>query len=145
MGWAAIAGQVEVPACLLYLGGILWTLGYDTIYAHQDKTDDAMIGVRSTALKFGAASPQWVFGFYLGAAILFYAAGFMLDVNWPFYLFWACASFHLMWQIARWSLENPASCLRVFRSNRNFGLILLAAFALGFLPAPPLDFSFLRF
>lgn len=145
MGWAAIAGEVEGPAYLLYAGGILWTLGYDTIYAHQDKTDDAIVGVRSTALKFGDKSPYWIFGFYLGAALLFYGTGFMLDVNWPFYVLWAAASFHLMWQIARWAPDHPASCLRAFRSNRNFGLILLAAFALGFLPAPQIDFSFLKF
>jgi 4-hydroxybenzoate polyprenyltransferase len=145
MGWASVAGEVETPAWILYLGGILWTLGYDTIYAHQDKADDAVIGVKSTALKFGENSPVWVFWFYMAAAVLFYATGLILDVSWPFYLIWALAAGQLILQIIRWNIDDPASCLKTFRSNRNFGLILLAAFALGFLPAPEIDFSFLRF
>lgn len=145
MGWASIVGEVETPAYLLYVAGILWTLGYDTIYAHQDKTDDAIVGVKSTALKFGDTSGLWVFWFYIGTAVLLYASGMMLDVSWPFYLIWALAAFHLVSQVVSWDMNNPVSCLHEFRSNRYFGLIILVAFALGFLPAPHLDFSFLKF
>lgn len=144
MGWASVAGDVETPAWMLYAAGILWTLGYDTIYAHQDKTDDAVIGVKSTALKFGDKSPLWVFWFYAGTAVLIYGSGMSLDVSWPFYLIWALGAFHLVSQVASWDPDNPVSCLHEFRSNRHFGLIVLAAFALGFLPAPSLDFSFLK-
>lgn len=145
MGWAAIAGEVEAAAWVLYAAGLAWTLGYDTVYAHQDKADDAIVGVKSTALKFGAKSPVCVFWFYMLAAVLLYAAGMMLDVEWPFYLIWALATFHLIAQVAGWNMDDPASCLSVFRSNRNFGLIVMAAFALGFIPAPALDLSILRF
>jgi 4-hydroxybenzoate polyprenyltransferase len=145
MGWASIAGAVEAPAWALYGAGIAWTLGYDTIYAHQDKNDDAIVGVRSTALKFGDHSPLWIFWFYMLAAILLYASGMMMDVSWPFYVIWAFGAFHLIAQIVSWDMDDAASCLRTFRSNRSFGLIVFAAFALGFLPAPYLDFSFLKF
>lgn len=144
MGWSSVVGELEPAAWLLYAGGILWTLGYDTIYAHQDTADDALIGVKSTALKFGDSSPLWIFWFYMGAALFFYATGYALEANWPFYVIWALAGAHLLLQVIVWRQDDPKSCLRVFRSNRNFGLLLLAAFALGFLPAPALDFSFLR-
>lgn len=145
MGWSSIADEVEPAAWVLYIAGIAWTLGYDTVYAHQDKNDDAIVGVRSTALKFGDHSEQWIFWFYTLAAGLIYVTGMMVDVNWPFYLIWALGAFHLIIQIMTWKMNDPVSCLRVFKSNRNFGLIILAAFALGFLPAPEIDFSFLKF
>ncbi len=144
MGWAAIVGELEPIAWLFYIAGLTWTLGYDTVYAHQDKADDAIVGVKSTALKFGDKSPVFVFWFYMVTAALLYAAGMMSDVQWPFYLIWALATFHLMMQVVSWDMNDPASCLNVFRSNRNFGLIVMAAFALGFIPAPVLDLSILR-
>lgn len=145
MGWAAIVGELEPLAWVFYIAGLAWTLGYDTVYAHQDKADDAIVGVKSTALKFGDKSPVFVFWFYMVTAALLYAAGMLSDVQWPFYLIWALATFHLMMQVVSWDMNDPASCLSVFRSNRNFGLIVMAAFALGFIPAPVLDLSILRF
>lgn len=144
MGWAAMVGEIQTAAWVLYAAGILWTLGYDTIYAHQDKNDDALIGVKSTALKFAENSPIWVFWFYMAAALMIYGAGMMLEVNWPFYMLWLVAAGHLLIQVMRWDIDNPHNCLDLFRSNRNFGLLVLIAFALGFLPAPELDLSFLR-
>ncbi len=124
MGWAAVTGVVSLPAALIYIGGILWTLGYDTIYAHQDKDDDALIGVRSTARKFGAASKVWVAGFYVVAFILI-ALGFLIGgVGLSGVLLLAGAA-HLAWQVKAWDMNNPASSLKFFRSNRDFGFILL--------------------
>ena len=128
MGWAAVTGVVSLPAVLIYIGGILWTLGYDTIYAHQDKDDDALIGVRSTARKFGAASKTWVAGFYAGAFVLM-ALGFLIGgVGLSGVLLLAGAA-HLVWQVRAWDMNDPASSLRFFKSNRDFGLILLMAAA----------------
>ncbi len=144
MGWAAVVGELEPVAWVFYAAGLAWTLGYDTVYAHQDKADDAIVGVKSTALKFGEKSPLYVFWFYMVTAALLYVAGMMIDVQWPFYLIWALATFHLISQVIAWNMNDPASCLAVFKSNRNFGLIVMAAFALGFIPAPVLDLSILR-
>ena len=128
MGWAAVTGVVSLPAVLIYIGGILWTLGYDTIYAHQDKDDDALIGVRSTARKFGTASKTWVAGFYAGAFVLM-ALGFLIGgVGLSGVLLLAGAA-HLVWQVRAWDMNDPASSLRFFKSNRDFGLILLMAAA----------------
>lgn len=129
IGWAAVTGVISLPAVLIYIGGILWTLGYDTIYAHQDKDDDALIGVKSTARKFGAASKRWVAGFYTGAFVLM-ALGFLIGgVGMSGVLLLAAAA-HLAWQVKAWDMNDPASSLRFFKSNRDFGLILLLAVAL---------------
>lgn len=129
MGWAAVTGVVSFSALLIYIGGILWTLGYDTIYAHQDKDDDALIGVKSTARKFGAASKRWVAGFYVAAFALM-ALGFLIGgVGLSGVLLLAGAA-HLIWQVKKWDMNDPASSLKFFKSNRDFGLILLLAAAL---------------
>lgn len=129
MGWAAVTGVVSLPAVLIYIGGICWTLGYDTIYAHQDKDDDALIGVRSTARKFGAASRKWVAGFYAAAFILM-ALGFLTGGVGLSGLLLLAAAAHLAWQVKAWDMNDPASSLKFFKSNRDFGLILLLAAAL---------------
>lgn len=128
IGWAAVTGAVGLPALLIYLGGILWTLGYDTVYAHQDKDDDALIGVKSTARKFGTASKTWIIGFYAAALILI-AAGYLLaGAGWSSLLLLLAAA-QLAWQVRTWDMNDPASSLAIFRSNRDFGLILLLAAA----------------
>lgn len=131
MGWAAVLGDLELAPALLYVGGILWTLGYDTIYAHQDKEDDALIGVKSTALKLGAATRPWLVGFYGGAIVCFTAAGVQAGLGHLYLLGMAAASAHLVWQIARIDIDDPADCLAKFRSNRDFGLIVFLGILLG--------------
>ena len=133
MGYAAIAGAADGAAWCLYLGAFFWTLGYDTIYAWQDREDDIGIGVKSTAVKFGDKSPYFVFGFYMAACLLWFAASFLLQASWVFYPVWAVAAFHLLVQLHRWKLADPESALRVFRSNRDAGIIIFLAFALGFM------------
>ena len=127
LGWAAVTGALEAPALALYAAGILWTLGYDTIYAHQDKDDDALIGVKSSALRLGAATRPWLFVFYGGALVLFAAAGVLAGLGWPALAALAAGALQLGWQAARVDIDRPRDCLAKFRSNRWFGWILLAA------------------
>ncbi|PZP55538.1 MAG: 4-hydroxybenzoate octaprenyltransferase [Micavibrio aeruginosavorus] len=133
MGWAAVTGQLGWPALFLYAAGILWTLGYDTIYAHQDKEDDAVIGVKSTALKFGDDSYKWIAGFYGAAAFMILMVGIILNAAWPFFVGWAACGFHLIIQLHCWNIHDPSSSLATFRSNRNFALLVLLALALVFI------------
>jgi 4-hydroxybenzoate polyprenyltransferase len=124
MGWTAVTGAIGSPALFLYLAGIFWTLGYDTIYAHQDKEDDVLIGVKSTALKFGARSRLWVGGFFSASILCLAVALFMAA---PLY----CAAFlimpaaHFVWQIKNWDMDDPQSGLNMFKANRDAGLLVL--------------------
>jgi 4-hydroxybenzoate polyprenyltransferase len=130
MGYAAATEHLASPAVLLYLTGIAWTLGYDTIYAHQDKDDDALIGVKSTALKFGAGTAQWLFWFYGAMLVLLWLAAGGAGLGWGFKPLLILVAAHLMWQITRLDTEDPASCLRLFRANRETGgLVFLALLA----------------
>ena len=125
LGWAAVRGDLAVPALWLYAGGIAWTLGYDTIYAHQDKEDDARIGIKSSALKLGAASRPWILAFYGIAAALWLGAGWVAGLAWPFEAGLALATAQMIWQAARVDLDSPEDCLARFRSNRWVGWLLL--------------------
>jgi 4-hydroxybenzoate polyprenyltransferase len=124
MGWAAVTGKVELPALLLYAGGVAWTLGYDTIYAHQDKEDDLRIGVKSTALLFRENSKKWIAGFYALAVLCWLAAGAANHGGILLYAGVAGVALHFAWQVARVRLDDPVSCLRFFRSNTVAGVIL---------------------
>ncbi|MSO70912.1 MAG: 4-hydroxybenzoate octaprenyltransferase [Alphaproteobacteria bacterium] len=131
LGWIAARGWVETSAVVLYLAGVAWTLFYDTIYAHQDKADDAKLGVRSTALLFGAHTRAWLIGFALATLTLLAAATSLAGLRWPVLLGLAGAALHLAWQLAKLDLDAPASCLATFRANRDFGLIVLLALIAG--------------
>jgi 4-hydroxybenzoate polyprenyltransferase len=125
MGWAAVTGRVDLPAVLLYVGGIAWTLGYDTIYAHQDKEDDVLIGVKSSALALGARTRPWLFVFYILAVALWGGAGAAASMAWPFWLCLGLVLLQLLWQAARVGTDSPEDCLQKFRSNRWTGWLLL--------------------
>jgi 4-hydroxybenzoate polyprenyltransferase len=129
MGWAALFGRLDWPPILLYLGGISWTIGYDTIYAHQDKEDDALIGVRSTALLFGARTRPYLAGFYAGATALFAAAFVAAGVGWVAYAGLALGALQLAWQVMRIHIDDAEDCLRKFRSNRDYGWVLFVGLA----------------
>ncbi|MGB6086183.1 4-hydroxybenzoate octaprenyltransferase [Parvibaculum sp.] len=131
MGWAALHGSLSLAPMLLYVGAVAWTIGYDTIYAHQDKEDDALIGVKSTALKFGASTKHWLWGFYGFATLAFAAAGAAAGLGPFFYPVLALGAALLVWQIVTLDINDPARCLRLFRSNRDFGLVLFAAIIAG--------------
>mgnify|MGYP001231148712 CR=1 FL=1 len=130
MGWAGAFGRLDGPALLLYAGSISWVIGYDTIYAHQDREDDALIGIKSTALLFGPRTKPMLALFYGVAVILLGAAGFTAGAGWVFALGLLAFAVHLIWQIVRLDTADPDNCLIVFKSNRDAGLILFAALAL---------------
>lgn len=130
LAYAAHAGRVNWAAILLYAAGIAWTLFYDTIYAHQDKEDDVLIGVKSTARLFGAATGQWLALFLVACVGLMTLAVLvaLLPVAGPAKLAVALAApwamgWHLLWQINRLDIGDPANCLRLFRTNRDTGLL----------------------
>ena len=130
MGWAAAFGRLDPPALLLYAGSIAWVIGYDTIYAHQDREDDALIGIKSTALLFGERTKPMLALFYALAVLLLAAAGFAAGAGLIFALGLAAFAGHLAWQIVRLDIANPDNCLAVFKSDRDAGLILFAALLL---------------
>jgi 4-hydroxybenzoate polyprenyltransferase len=130
MGWAAVTDGLAWPALLLYAAGFFWTLGYDTIYAHQDKEDDQLIGVKSAALRLGEASAPWLGGFYAVMVALLAAVGWTAGAGWPFYLGVAALAAHLAWQIATLDIDAPRNCLARFKSNRDAGALLFAGILL---------------
>lgn len=115
----------------LYGAGIAWTLVYDTIYAHQDKQDDALIGVKSTARLFGAQSRPVLAGFAGLMLLLLVATGLSAGLGLGYYVGLAAVATHLVWQLTRWQPDDPADCLAKFRSNRDCGLLVLLAVLLG--------------
>ena len=129
MGWAVIMADLGMSAFLLYAGGIAWTLAYDTIYAHQDKEDDVLIGVKSTALKFGETTPKWLSLFFASALGLVGAAGITAGAGLPFFVGLGAAALHAFWQMSKLDIDDPDLCLRLFWSNRDLGLLIFAGFA----------------
>ncbi len=127
MGWPAAFGRLDWPAFVLYAGSISWVIGYDTIYAHQDREDDLMIGIKSTALLFGERTAPMLAAFYAGAVVLIAAAGLMAGGGVIFMLGVAGFAAYLAWQVKRLDVNDSAHCLKLFKSNRDAGLILFAA------------------
>jgi 4-hydroxybenzoate polyprenyltransferase len=130
MGWPATFGRLDWPAIILYAGSISWVIGYDTIYAHQDREDDALIGIKSTAILFGQNTQQMMMVFYALAVVLIGIAGATAGGGAIFALALAAFAVHLGWQITRLDIDDPALCLRLFKSNRDAGLILFAGMVL---------------
>ncbi len=127
MGWAAVTGGLGPAPLLLYAAGIAWTLGYDTIYAHQDKEDDALVGVKSTALKLGRSTKAWLVLFYGLALAGMAGAGVAASAGWPFWAGLAAVAALFAWQAATLDIDDPLDCLSKFKSNRFVGWALLAA------------------
>jgi 4-hydroxybenzoate polyprenyltransferase len=130
MGWAAAFGRLDAPAVLLYAGSIAWVIGYDTIYAHQDREDDALIGIKSTALLFGDGTKPMLSLFYALAVILIGIAGFLAGAGPVFAIGLLAFAAHLAWQVVRLDIGDPDRCLALFKSDRDAGLILLAGLLL---------------
>lgn len=127
MGWAVVFGRLDAPAFLLYAAAVVWTIGYDTIYAHQDKDDDAILGLKSTALKFGERTKPWLVLFF-GATLTFLAgAGWTAGAGWLFFAGLALSAAHLAWQVTTLDINNGANCLKRFRANRDFGALVFIA------------------
>ncbi len=130
MGWPATFARLDPPAFLLYAGAISWVIGYDTIYAHQDREDDALIGIKSTALLFRERTKPMLALFYALAVALIALAGWSAGAGLVFALGLLAFAAHLAWQIARLDVDDPLNCLLVFKSNRDAGLILFAGLVL---------------
>ncbi|KOV79770.1 4-hydroxybenzoate octaprenyltransferase [Nocardia sp. NRRL S-836] len=129
--WVAVTGAVELPAVLLFGAAFFWTLGYDTIYAHQDKEDDVLVGVKSTALLFGGTTKVWVLAFYTATTAGIALAGAAAGLHWSFYAVLGLAAAQLCWQVRTVDLDDPADCRRKFTSNRYLGWIVFVAILVG--------------
>lgn len=126
MGWTAQTNDLNWATILIVLAAFFWTMGFDTIYAHQDSDDDAMIGIKSTALKFGNNSKYWLTAFYGLTIILLYWVGWIIDAKLIYYTSLAMAALQASWQISTLDIENSENCLTRFRSNNLFGFIIFA-------------------
>ncbi|XP_035782689.1 4-hydroxybenzoate polyprenyltransferase, mitochondrial-like [Anopheles albimanus] len=132
LGWSATQGSVDWAACLpLYAAGVCWTIVYDTIYAHQDKVDDLLIGIKSTALRFGDNTKLWLSGFTGAMMVNLMAAGAACDQTWPYYTSVGLIGAHLAQQIHSLNIHNPTDCATKFISNHQVGLILFLGIVLG--------------
>ena len=126
MGWAAAFGSLSLAPVILYAGAILWTIGYDTIYAHQDKEDDALIGVRSTALLFGDRTKAWLSGIYASTVVLVAIAYLVAGAGWPAYVGLLAGAIMMGWQIVVLDIDDADQCLALFKSNTRVGWLLFA-------------------
>ncbi|ETR78525.1 4-hydroxybenzoate polyprenyltransferase [Afipia sp. P52-10] len=129
MGFAVTLGMLGWAALALYAGSIAWVIAYDTIYAHQDREDDALIGVKSTALLFGANTPRMLALFYSVAVVLIGVSIWFARGGWLAGLGLLAFAAHLAWQVRAIRIDDPALCLRLFKSNRDAGLLLFAGLA----------------
>jgi len=130
MGWAAMTGHLSPAAFYLYASGIFWTLGYDTIYAHQDKESDALVGIKSTARLFGENSKFFVGVFYILSLALLIIARYSRESDVLTPLLSALPFAQLIWQLQKWDINDPQSCLRVFKSNQLYGWLALLTLAI---------------
>jgi 4-hydroxybenzoate polyprenyltransferase len=131
MGYAAATGRLDGAAVALYAGAFCWILGYDTIYAHQDREDDALVGVRSTARLFGENSRAFLAACYTATVALLALAGWFAGLAAPFYAALALPAAMLAWQVGKLDIHDPALCLRLFRANREVGLAIALAVLIG--------------
>lgn len=127
IGFAAIANEIRIEALLLYIAALVWTLAYDTIYAHQDKEDDKKIGIKSTALLLQDKTKPFITVCYAAIIVLFLIIGQIIDYGALYYPFIMAATAHFAWQVVILDIDNPKSCLRVFQSNQWVGLLLFIA------------------
>ncbi len=134
MGWAATFGSLDLAPVVLYAAAVAWTIGYDTIYAHQDKEDDAIIGLKSTALKFGKNTNLWLSLFYGIALGGLTFSGWMVGAGVWFFAGMVLAAAHLIWQVATLDIDDAQNCLDRFRSNHGFGAIVFLAITLDAIP-----------
>ena len=131
MGYAAAAGRLDAAPLVLYAAAFFWTLGYDTIYAHQDREDDALIGVRSTARLFGERTRPFLAACYAAAVLLIACAGALAALSLWFFAALAVPALLLARQVRGLDIHDPGQCGRLFRANREVGLAVAAALVLG--------------
>ena len=125
LGWTAVNGKLEIIPILFYIGAIFWTLGYDTIYGYQDIKDDEIIGLKSTSIKFKGKAREFLFICYAFVIIFFIVGGFKMNFHFSYFILILIPLVHLFfYQIKKFDLNNPSSCLNAFKSNNLFGLII---------------------
>ena len=131
LGYTAETGRLDPAAYVLYAALFLWTLGYDTIYAHQDKEDDALIGVKSSARKLGEHTKPFLYGFYILSFLLLLIAGWLAGLRIVFAISMIVAGGHMAWQLLALDINRPLLCLKLFKANRDTGALIAAAILLG--------------
>ena len=125
LGWTSITANLDIIVILFYFGAIFWTLGYDTIYGYQDIKDDEIIGLKSTSIKFKNSAKQFLFLCYILLSVLFLVGGYYMNFNYIYFIIFTIPLFHLFFfQIKKFNKNNPSDCLKIFKSNNIFGLII---------------------
>ena len=128
LGWTAVEGSLDWPPLFLYAAGVAWTLGYDTIYAHQDKVGDAMIGVKSSAVLLGRKSKTAIALFYCSAVAGLVATVTLAGLTWVAYTGVTVGALQLAWQVRTVDFDDPESCLTMFKSNHFFAALVFTGF-----------------
>ena len=132
LGWTSISEEISLITLIFYLGAIFWTLGYDTVYGYQDIKDDEIIGLKSTSIKFKGNSKKFLFICYLILSLSLIFGGYLMKFNWIYFLFLIIPIFHLfIYQVKFFQSDNPQTCLKLFKSNNLFGLIIFVNIIMG--------------
>ncbi len=131
MGWAAIRETIDLPAIMLYLAACCWTLGYDTIYALQDKKDDLLQGAKSTAIFFADNVKLYLYSFYILTNIFLWITAIISGLSLWFHFFLILSSFQLLWQVMTLDINDPIDCMKKFKTNRFYGALVLFAIIIG--------------
>jgi len=127
MAWSDTRDALPPAAVAMWVGAVLWQVGYDSIYAYIDVRDDRMLGLRSAAMRFGERGRFWIGLMYAAAAVLWFAAGAAMGMDWPYHLVMAVIAAHLAWQVKEFDVAHPERGLRLFRSNMHVGILLIVA------------------
>tara|TARA_B100000579_G_scaffold279694_1_gene231493 strand:- start:57 stop:923 length:867 start_codon:yes stop_codon:yes gene_type:complete len=132
LGWTSISEEISLIVLIFYFGAIFWTLGYDTVYGYQDIKDDEIIGLKSTSIKFKGNSKKFLSICYLVLTLCLIFGGYLMKFSWIYFLFLMIPILHLfIYQIKSFQAENPNTCLKIFKSNNLFGLIVLTTIIIG--------------
>jgi len=132
LGWTSISGNLEIIPIIFYFGAIFWTLGYDTIYGYQDIKDDEIIGLKSTSIKFKGKAKFFLITCYITLILSFIVGGYLMEFDLYYFLFLTIPTIHLfLYQIKTFDLNNSSACLKVFKSNNFFGLIVFLNILIG--------------
>ena len=131
LGWAVLNGKISITPFLFYSAGFFWTLCYDTIYAHQDREDDLLLGLKSTAIKLGDKTRPVLSLFFLLMILFLVAGGFKADLKWPYNLAILLVTGHALWQLKKLNINDSFSCLRLFKANHWIGLLIFIGIILG--------------
>ncbi len=131
LAWAAATGSISLVPILVYVACIAWTLGYDTVYGHQDKADDILVGVKSSSIKLGQHTRPFVSMTYAVTLSILAIVGVMTELNWVFYTMLIAGGIQFVWQVTTLQIDDPANCLTRFKSNSDVGLLIFLGFLFG--------------